>query len=1160
MAAEDRILKILLQLKEETLDKGKVTGSLKEIEAQAVKTAAAVRTITDSNVLPAGFDKGDSARAVALRSELDARVAAKAAAAETVAVEAQGVALTEEAALAQARKTLQMERQIIVGLQLEAAEARIAGDNAGALKLEREADIRFRALTIQRSLNVSTEESIVLAERLVLAQEKSNVATGLAGVNLNKAKAEALTLSREIATGSVNARTMGAFLGSLGPTLTIAGLVGFELFQLIKHSSDEAERLAKEIAKGADEIAKQVEQWDRAARSSSDFGDVAKLGEKMQPEIDKLAAKLTEFRREQLSVMARFWDGVVSLGADAFHRMQAMLPGDHLIGGDSRPNQETKDTRDQAAEKELRGLLRLQQAERELSQQRADAATALRLEDPNDALIKQNAIVDQATLKYKALNDVMNTLVTGDLKGVNGEHAQALSKEITEAASDLDTQIKLKKELSDAADKENAAATVSTRRVQQDALNASLRESGLLLADIRNQQQLISQDPFLSTEAKQTLLANSYIREQQALLLEILKLKAAIATIEATGGPHEQSQIAALTAKLHALGFEYQSLGQKVKSLSGTGELRSDLTAWANSFGSTMHQVSGIITGTLNTAIAQTSQLLTDAIFRTGDWKSALLAVGEAGVKSIIQMFLQWVISRTLMSALNAIFGKADASVASKSAASSAAAWSPAAVSASIATEGTAALLGTTAYIAALVAGEGAAVGIAASGFKKGGYTGDGSADEIAGPAHKGEFYFTKAQTENIGLRRLYAMAHGAPHYDDGGPIEPGELPGAGDGPGPIYIGGMPYPPGWVPHVGPHGEPIVQVPHFVHDDGRLDPWTLGDDDMTLRDWGSGWASGAGSGGTNPYGLPGGPGGLEEGGLFPGDPRGLQNWPPTITINGGDGDPETYAWLRGFMRNGQPVYGDGDGNIYNAGGQPVSTAGGIPVRQVPFYYGAGYGSIRGEHILGGHLLGRDPVTGQPVYNPRGYGSMSDLYGGGAPAIDNHWDYASGHYVGNNTSGPNSFGDNPNQGGGYGGGSGGSDMSYAHPWAMLAGGGRLPGAPSRTDNMLAWVGSGEHVIKTEAAQWADQVLGPNFLDDINNMRIPVGRPHFVSGGRVGGSSSSSGGGGGGRQKLTIINVLDMKAAAKAAMRESDGEVIIVDHLRNSLHKLGLGAVNQ
>jgi TP901 family phage tail tape measure protein len=53
-------------------------------------------------------------------------------------------------------------------------------------------------------------------------------------------------------------------------------------------------------------------------------------------------------------------------------------------------------------------------------------------------------------------------------------------------------------------------------------------------------------------------------------------------------------------------------------------------------------------------------------------------------------------------------------------------------------------------------------------GFKRGGYTGDGSADEVAGPAHRGEYYFSKAQTARIGKHRLAALAHGAAQITTG--------------------------------------------------------------------------------------------------------------------------------------------------------------------------------------------------------------------------------------------------------------------------------------------------------------------------------------------------------------------------------------------------------
>src|SRR6266852_4857456 len=73
-----------------------------------------------------------------------------------------------------------------------------------------------------RSMNTDTKE---LAENWLLT-----------GASLNKAKAEALVLGRELVTGSFNARTLGAFLGSLGPSLTIGAIAGFALVEVLQHA------------------------------------------------------------------------------------------------------------------------------------------------------------------------------------------------------------------------------------------------------------------------------------------------------------------------------------------------------------------------------------------------------------------------------------------------------------------------------------------------------------------------------------------------------------------------------------------------------------------------------------------------------------------------------------------------------------------------------------------------------------------------------------------------------------------------------------------------------------------------------------------------------------------------------------------------------------
>ncbi|WP_461169264.1 matrixin family metalloprotease [Arthrobacter sp. Z1-15] len=66
------------------------------------------------------------------------------------------------------------------------------------------------------------------------------------------------------------------------------------------------------------------------------------------------------------------------------------------------------------------------------------------------------------------------------------------------------------------------------------------------------------------------------------------------------------------------------------------------------------------------------------------------------------------------------------------------------------------------------------------AGFKNGGYTGDGPADEIAGPAHRGEWYFTKKQTAAIGKDKLAEMARAASSGTKSNPAH-AAVPGGGN-------------------------------------------------------------------------------------------------------------------------------------------------------------------------------------------------------------------------------------------------------------------------------------------------------------------------------------------------------------------------------------------
>ena len=186
-------------------------------------------------------------------------------------------------------------------------------------------------------------------------------------------------------------------------------------------------------------------------------------------------------------------------------------------------------------------------------------------------------------------------------KGTSADTAWALA-EATMRQAENEDRIKAAKEAASQFDKDSAEA----KRQQADAMR-----------DIQSWQSAIAGDPFLS------------VSDKNAQLIPLLQREA------------EAHRAAGDAAAAHAA--EMQAL-----ALTFEGNLQANMQEWLNGFGTSADQVSNVITGTLNAAISQTSRLLTDAIFRTGDWEKALLSVGETGVQMLIEMGLQMVLQNTL--------------------------------------------------------------------------------------------------------------------------------------------------------------------------------------------------------------------------------------------------------------------------------------------------------------------------------------------------------------------------------------------------------------------------------------------------------------------------------------------------------------------------------
>lgn len=717
-----------MEVKADVADFNKVTGGLKEVQAQAVATAAAVsgvwtgsagQKITDTNVLPPDTRTQEQ---IASEAALNATLAERAALRDAgAAAQERSVALTTQESLIDGIIETHMERRVIMETQLEAAEARIAGNTALAVRLEREAEIRTRSLSIQRSLNVTTEESIALAERLVIAEEATAAAVGVTGVNMGKARAEALVLGRELAAGNVRASTLSSLVGSLGTTFTIAGIAAYEIFHIVSSIADEIVRAAKEQAKMADDLFKAETEWSRLAREAQNFGDELKLAEKMTVELAKVELALAEFRARDLVFWKSWADTIVEYLGSALIAASAGL-GSQKQG--ARPFQDAADAEVGKREKAVADATRLANVEIDhAAQSTKDWAKA------------EADLPAGITLYTQKVSELQTKLDAVDARRRANPTDAGIVDEYTKVKEELGDATAKLNQLGDEQDKLNHKTREGGSAHRQT--NELLREQANLMAGIRGQQQLVQNDPFLSVDQKNAQMIPLITSQIAALNAQIASDKNALKDTAL-----DPAQIEQVKGKIQQADLEVKKLGQDLKTLSFGGGLKAELTAWVNSFGSSIHQVASLITGTLNTAISATSQAITGLIFKTGNWKQAFAQAAQAIVGNIIQILLQWVVSQTIMKALGLAGKTADIATTEAVGAASAAAWAPAATAASIATLGTADATGVAALTAAMASGIGIVTAGSLGGAAGGWYVDRGThstADDVPIRVSRGE-------------------------------------------------------------------------------------------------------------------------------------------------------------------------------------------------------------------------------------------------------------------------------------------------------------------------------------------------------------------------------------------------------------------------------------
>ncbi len=720
-ANSDRILKILLQLQADTSGAAQTTTALKQVQAQATETAAAV------NAAKAGTTEGAATSGALV--DWNALAAQRAQTMQQInALTKEEAGAAQASAAAQALINAQMERRVIMETEIEAAEAKLAGDPGMAAKLEREAAIRTRAVAIQRTLNISTEEAIALAERLAIANEMSVAPTARAGANLAKAKQEAIVLAREMGTGTVRASTLSSLLGSLGSTLTIAGIAAYSIYQGIKSATDESLKLTRDVAGLQGDIAKAVDETIELARRSENVGDSIRIADKWSVELSQVQVQMAQFRAKELGFWASFVDKIVNMFATAMNAMFSKIPGLEGIHLDTRgPFQREAEADVAKAEVAAKQALTDANAALDISV-RSRSEWAKAMADPGNGL----------AFYTQKVTELQSKLATIDRSTPAGFKAYAETlHELDDANSKLD-------QLGNQWDKNNKKAKEHAGTNHE--ISATLREQAGLMAQIRGNQQIVQQNPFLSADQKEAALIPLITQEITAMNAQLAR------DIELRDRATDPAQWEQMNTKIIQARTEVTLLGQKLQTLSFGGGLRAELTSWANQFGTTAKQVAGIITNTLGTAISSTSQAITSLIFKTGNWKQAFAQAAQSIVQNIIQIALQWIVSRTLMAALNKLFGQTDSAAASAQAATASAAWAPAAVSASIASYGAASGVGLAAYLSALAAGEaGAGVGSAVGGGLAGGGRVPGSPstrDNMLIPMASGEHVINSTATQ----------------------------------------------------------------------------------------------------------------------------------------------------------------------------------------------------------------------------------------------------------------------------------------------------------------------------------------------------------------------------------------------------------------------------
>ena len=362
-----------------------------------------------------------------------------------------------------------------------------------------------------------------------------------------------------------------------------------------------------------------------------------------------------------------------------------------------------------------------------------------------EEIAKTQRLVDELTKKQGSQADTVQR-ITDQIALNNASGNEELTIQLkVQAVHDATLRTLREKQVPEklAADLANEAAnserqkleTIAGQAPAQSTYNELLKQAEIIIQGIRQQQQLIQSSPFMGADEKSVALLKSYTTEMQQLQQIINGLQAQ----KAAGGldPAQQEQV---NQKLQQTNFEMQSLSQKVLALQAP--LRTELTSWANSFGTTAHQIGQTIQQTIGAALQSVNQFLVTGKFNA---QALLQQIATLGLQLLEQMAIQ-----RLMSLFNQNAAVAQAAVTGPLVA---AAWGPAATAVSVATQGGADVAATSAFALTLSSIQGMLA------LQHGGFVpGHGTGDTVPAMLTPGEFVVNRHSAAAIGYGNLEEM------------------------------------------------------------------------------------------------------------------------------------------------------------------------------------------------------------------------------------------------------------------------------------------------------------------------------------------------------------------------------------------------------------------